>query len=250
MESNKNTNSQKSGSTNQGKADLNSIIGDCARIYRFCGLESAPEKMLAFFSEFEIPEPSENSESLADLILRAAREIRRLIQEEKTAQLKMSSRDAVDLAGTLYEIAITQVSSQQADLIREITFYYLLTGKDEKFLHWSRRLLALVQENNEEYRATLFAIGLAQIFMGELSLAEFAFHRLLLTSAQATEGYYGLALLYLKLNVPEEVDKMLKHLDLSAPELADVIRRLSLKPNFTPDDYAQATEKLENGEFH
>lgn len=253
MESNKNNKKEKPDRKDKsGKTDLNSIVTDCARIYRFCGgLQAAPEEMLAFFAKIDNPERSETAEGLAVLILSAAREIRRLIQEEKTVRLKISSRDAVDLAGTLYEIAMTQMPlSEQEDLIREITFYYLLTEKSEKFLEWSRRLLELVQPNNEEYRATLFAIGLAQIFMGEPTFAEIAFHRLLLTAAQATEGYFGLALVYLKLNDPQEVDEMLKHLDVSAPELAEVIRRLAQQPDFTVEDYARETKFLENWELH
>lgn len=107
-------------------------------------------------------------------------------------------------------------------------------------------MLDLVQNDSEEQRATLFALGLAQIFIDEPAQAELTFHRLLFLFPKSQEVFFGLALAYLKLGDVTQVGKMLDALKTGAPELARIVIRLAALDDFTADDYAAALDTLDN----
>lgn len=226
-------------------SSLTSLLADCARIYRIFGMDYAQEQMLALFRQS--PETLTSPDELVRGILEAARELRNSIVEDNTEKLQISREDTVELAGRLYELAVNQSESPlRDDLIRETAFFYLAAGVADSFLKWSRQLLDLVQDDSEEHRATLFALGLAQIFIDEPAQAELTFRRLLFVFPKSQEGYFGLALAYLKLDNAPQVERMMEALTTGAPELARIVIRLAAMGNFTADDYAAALETLEN----
>lgn len=246
MESNEKKNGELEAKNNfSNTPEITRLLVDCARIYRIFAMDYAQQHILALFSES--PEAFSAPDNLVQRILEAARELRNSIVENNIEKLQISREETVDLAGRLYELAITQSEPPlRDDLISETAFFYLAGGKSGSFLEWSRKLLDLVQNDSEEHRATLFAIGLAQILIGESSQAELTFHRLLFIFPKSQEGYFGLALAYLKLGNVVQVGKMLDLIKTGAPELARIVIRLAALDDFTADDYAAALEMLDN----
>lgn len=248
MESNETKNGNREPRKNAaGTGEVNTLLADCARIYRLFGMEYAQEQMLALIKRS--PEVFSAADSLVQRILEAARELKNSIIEDDIEKLQISREETVDLAGRLYELAITQSEPpRRDDLIRETAFFYLAVGKADSFLKWSRKLLDLVQDDRDEHRATLFAFGLAQIFIDEPAQAELTFHRLLFLFPKSQEGYFGLALAYLKLGNDAQVGKMLDAIKTGAPELARIVIRLAAVDDFTADDYAAEMETLDNSQ--
>lgn len=225
-------------------SEITTLLLSCARVYRLFELDYAQQQMLALFRES--PEAFSAPDNLVKIILEAARELKNLIVEENIEKLQISIDETVELAGRLFELAVTQSEPPlRDDLIRETTFFYLAAGNSESFLKWSRKLLDLVQNDSEEHRATLFALGLAQIFIDEPSQAEMTFHRLLNVFPKSQEGYFGLGLAHLKLGNAAQVEKILDTIKTSAPELARIIIRLAELDDFTADDYAAELETLD-----
>lgn len=225
---------------------LRGILNDCIRIYKYCGIETAHSQALELFRAFETPE-KESPQKLIELILEAARELKHSAFQGEIVITGISRNETFDLAGKLYELVISQSPAGQHDeLLREITFFYLAAGKNDRFLKWSRVLLDEVQNDSAEHRATLFAIGTAQLFIAEPQESENTFKRILSIYPDAPEGYFGLALTHLKLNQLTLYKEMkLKTIQL-APELGEIIDRLSAKDNFTPDDFASEMKNLED----
>lgn len=225
--------------------DLTGLLAHCARIYRVFGMEYAQEQMLALFRQST--EALISPDGLVRRIFEAARELRNSIVEDNTDKLLISREETVELAGRLYELAVAQSEPPlRTDLIRETAFFFLAVGSADNFLKWSRQLLDLVQDDNEEHRAALFALGLAQIFIDEPAQAELTFRRLLFVFPKSQEGYFGLALAYLKLRNVPQVGKMLDVIKTGAPELARIVVSLAAMEDFTADDYAAQLETLDN----
>ena len=71
------------------------------------------------------------------------------------------------------------------------------------------------------------------------------FHRLLFVFPKSQEGFFGLALAYLKLGNGAQVEKMLEIITTGAPELARIVNQLAAIKDFTADDYAAELETLD-----
>lgn len=166
------------------------------------------------------------------------------IAELKFVTDQEADRDAtaatarIELIGKLYQIAIARTTGDaRDDLTRDLTFYYLAAGLNEQFIQWSDILLNTIQKNNIEYRATLFAIGAAQIFVNQWDKAKESFDRLLKDYPDAAEAYFGLALTYLKTGDTRHFESALEYTRRRAPDLGRIIDRLSVKGGFSMNDY-------------
>lgn len=231
------------------------LMDGCARIYQSLGMQQAKQEMLALLEELQqqqqkFPEHSTGTaapEGIAWRILEEARKMRRVIVESEAIKDADILSAAIDLNGELYELAIEQAgdSEHALDIIRELTFFLLLGGKSEYFLMWSREWLDRVKDNSSEYRATVFAIGIAQIFTGGIEPAKMTFRRLLKEFSEASEAHFGLALIYLKLKQSRNFQKSYTQLNNSAPELAEIVERLAAKDDFSAEDCWMELEQLD-----
>ena len=237
---------------NKNKAqntDLMTLFRDFAQVYRFYDQDKVQDEMLALFKENSPGAMTCSPEKLVERILEAARGLRRSALENQNLDSNISHDVYTDLAGKLYELAINQpLSTNKEDLIREITFFYLSADKAQDFLIWSKTLLEVVSDDHPELRATLFAIGLAQIFTNSSDQAVFTFRRLKMNFPDAAESFFGLALAYIKLNEFDQLARMYDELRKRAPELAEIAIRLSEIENFTAADYASEMELLDDKE--
>lgn len=166
-----------------------------------------------------------------------------VIDELRTATDHAMSQDAAaagrtELIGELYQIAIEQAEGAiKEDMTRDLTFFYLAAGLNDDFIQWSDVLLNTIQQNNIEYRATLFAIGAAQMFVNQWEKAKESFNRILKDYPDAAEAYFGLALTYLKLGDTIHFQNALELARRLAPDLGRIIDRLSVKGKFSVNDY-------------
>lgn len=174
------------------------------------------------------------------LILATIEEFKAAIEISATenAAAETPAADKVELIGELYQIAIEQTPGDDKDrLTRDLTFFYLANGLNRKFIQWSDILLRTIQKNNIEYRATLFAIGAAQIFVNQWDKAKESFKQLLKDYPDAAEAYFGLALTYLKLGDQRHFQNALEFTRRLSPELGAIIDRFSNQGGFSMNDY-------------
>lgn len=159
------------------------------------------------------------------------------IEVLKAAQIEATD-DRTDLIGEFYQIAVDLAAGDDKDQItRDLTFFYLTAGLNEEFIFWCDILLNTIQKDNIEYRATLFAIGAAQIFVNQWDKAKDSFNLLLKEYPEAAEAYFGLALTYLKLGDQNHFQSALDLTRRLSPELGKIIDRLSSKSGFSINDY-------------
>lgn len=224
--------------------DLNAIIQDCLNFVASFQAEEARGKIIEYFGkkERETLEATENSLHL----------IRITIDELKARRSQACDNAACApertraLTRLLYEIAISQSTGEaEVGLIRELTFYLLVAGDQLNFIRRSETLLDSLRQDDLEYRANVFAIGCAQLFIHQPSTAKNTFERLLAAHPDASEAHFGLALTYLKLGDTSHFTRALQLTLELAPELGQIVERLSSLKEFTIADYSREMEALE-----
>lgn len=177
------------------------------------------------------------------LILKTIDEVKSAIEQAPDGNAAAAE---TELIGEFYQIAVAQTTgAAKDDLTRDLTFYYLAAGLNEEFIYWSDILLNTIQKNNIEYRATLFAIGAAQIFINQWDKAKESFNRLLKDYPDAAEAYFGLALTYLKIGDASHFQNALEFTRRLAPDLGRIIDRLSDKGAFSMNDYMNEMSLLD-----
>ena len=231
-------------------ADLNNLFDSCARIFRLCGMEAAQEQTFELFRSVGGDGGATTTAAVAQRILAAARELRRLIQKDNRTKLETPENESIALTGRLYELAISQSEpNAQKELMQEITFFYLAFGDSENFHKWSEKLFDATGGDASEQRTILFTIGMAQIFIEEPRQAELTFSRLSFIFPDSPESHLGLALTYLKLGKRDEFENAYEQLVMLNPELAAIAYRLSLKDDFTVNDYSLEMERLDSSDL-
>ena len=225
-------------------AILKKLLRDCSMIYKAASGEEQSSRLLLILEHLEKAQTrggGDRSPLGSEEVLEVARKLRDIVHNRDEQPDNFPVMPAVELVTQLYDY-ILSISPGDQTALEELAFFCLYTDQSEKAVAISDRLCKSLTAGDSRFRAHLFAFGISQVFVGDGDQAETTFRRLLAECPTAAEGYFGLALVFLKTKALASAAPFIARTKELAPELGKILAELARHPDF---DYAEFSARLE-----